>query len=140
MFKDKRELSKAIAKDETYVGDLLSTLQLDSRIISDLARNNLIKDLRLLRLIRLYDAVDTNGKSDKQWELYRKVLYTKMSRKELSVFVKKPAGLPALRTWQIKTTGRKVTISLQTGSLDRAGKDRLIKLISEKMKEISESV
>ena len=140
IFKDKRELSKAIGKDETYVGDLLATLQLDNRIIEDLAKNNLIKDLRLLRLIRLYHPVDSNGVSNPQWELYRKVLLTKMSRKELALFLKKPANNPAVKTWKMKHSQKKVTISLETGILDQAKKEKLMKLIAEKMQEISDSL
>lgn len=140
IFKDKRELSKAIGKDETYVGDLLSTLQLDSRIIEDLAKNNLIKDLRILRLIRLYEPVDKNGTSDAQWELYRKVLFSKMSRKELAIHLKKPAGNPGVKAWKMKQTGKKVTINLETGILSQVQKDKLMKLIAEKMQEISDSL
>lgn len=140
VFKDKRELSKAIGKDETYVGDLLSTLQLDSRIIEDLAKNNLIKDLRLLRLIRLYQPIDHNGVSNAQWELYRKVLFSKMSRKELSIQLKKPAVNPAVKTWKIKQSHKKVSIILETGILDHAKKEKLMKLIAEKMKEICDSL
>jgi ParB family chromosome partitioning protein len=140
IFKDKRELSKAIAKDETFVGDLLATLQMDSRIIEDLAKNNLIKDLRILRLIRLSSPVDKNGVSEAQWELYRKVLFSKMGRKELSVLLKKADKTPALKTWNMKTSGKKVTISLETGKMDQPTRDRFMKLISEKMKEISDSL
>lgn len=140
IFKDKRELSKAIGKDETYIGDLLSTLQLDQRIIEDLAQNNLIKDLRILRLIRLYSAVDKDGRSDAQWELYRKVIFTKMSRRELGVLVKKPANNQTLRSWKMKTASRSVTINLNTGILDAAKKEKLMQLIADKMKEISETL
>ncbi|MCO5255506.1 MAG: ParB/RepB/Spo0J family partition protein [Lentimicrobium sp.] len=140
IFKDKRELSKAIGKDETYVGDLLSTLQLDSRIIEDLAKNNLIKDLRLLRLIRLYEPVDSKGVSNAQWELYRKVLFSKMSRKELALMLKKPANNPPVKSWKMRQSQKKVTISLETGILDQAKKDKLMKLIAEKMQEISDSL
>lgn len=140
IFKDKRELSKAIGKDETYVGDLLSTLQLDTRIIEDLAKNNLIKDLRLLRLIRIYHPVDKNGVSNAQWELYRKVLFSKMSRKELALLLKKPANNPPVKSWKMKQSQKKITINLETGTLDQAKKDKLMKLIAEKMQEISDSL
>lgn len=140
VFKDKRELSKAIGKDETFIGDLLSTLQLDSRIIEDLAQNNLIKDLRILRLIRLYAPVDDKGVSNQQWELYRKVLFNKMSRKELSIMVKRPANNPTVKTWKMKSSNKKITINLETGILDQAKKDKLMQLIAEKMKEISDSI
>lgn len=140
VFKDKRELSKAIAKDETYIGDLLATLQLDSRIIEDLAQKNLIKDLRLLRLIKNYAPVGENGKSEKQWELYRKVIFTKMSRKELALYVKRPVDDPAISSWNTKVTGKKITISLHTGAMDKGRKDKLMQLIAQKMKEIGESL
>jgi ParB/RepB/Spo0J family partition protein len=140
IFKDKRELSKAIAKDETFVGDLLATLQMDSRIIVDLAKNNLVKDLRILRLIRLSAPVDKNGVSEAQWELYRKVLFSKMGRKELSVLLKKSDKSAALKTWHMKSNAKKVTISLETGKMDQATRDRFLKLIAEKMKEISDTL
>ena len=98
IFKDKRELSRAISKDETFVGDLIAMLQLDSRIIDDLAKNNLIKDLRILRLIRLSAPVDKNGVSNAQWELYRKVIFSKMGRKELALHIMKSDKAPALKT------------------------------------------
>lgn len=140
IFKDKRELSRAISKDETFVGDLISMLQLDSRIIDDLAKNNLIKDLRILRLIRLSSPVDKKGVSNAQWELYRKVIFSKMSRKELALLLKKSDKGPALKTWRMKTTAKKVTISLETGKMDQATRDKFLKLISDKMKEISDSM
>ena len=140
IFKDKRELSKAISKDETFVGDLISMLQLDTRIIDDLAKNNLIKDLRILRLIRLSSPVDKNGVSEAQWELYRKVIFSKMGRKELSVLLKKSDKTPALETWRMKTAAKKITINLETGKMSQADRDKLMKLIDEKMKEISDSL
>jgi ParB/RepB/Spo0J family partition protein len=140
VFKDKRELSKAIGKDETYVGDLLSTLQLDSRILEDLARHNLIKDLRVLRLIRLIEPVDTRGVSNAQWELYRKVLFTKMGRKELAVLIKKSQyKMPAL-SWKMNQHAKKITIHLETGPVKPAQRDQLLKLVTEKMTEMCDSM
>lgn len=115
-------------------------LQLDSRIIDDLAKNNLIKDLRILRLIRLSAPVDKNGISNSQWKLYCKVLFTKMGRKELSVLLKKSDKAPALKTWRMRAITKKVTKSLETGVVDKTTKDRMMKLISEKMKEIIDSL
>jgi ParB family chromosome partitioning protein len=140
IFKDKRELSTAIGKDETYVGDLLATLQLDERIIEDLAKNNSIKDLRLLRLIRLHDPVDENGKSDAQRELYQKVIFQKLSRKQVANLVKKPEERAMIKTWKMQHGRKNITISLETGVLNQAQKEMLMKLISEKMKEISDTM
>jgi hypothetical protein len=94
----------------------------------------------LLRLIRLYQPIDKNGVSEAQWELYKKVLFSKMSRKELSLLLKKPANNPAVKTWKMKQTSKKVTINLETGILDQVQQDKLMKLIAEKMQEISDSL
>ncbi len=140
VFKDKRELSQAIGKDETYVGDLLATLQLDSRIIADLTSNNLVKDLRILRLIRLYSPADNNGVSNAQWELYRKVLLKKMSRRDLSDLIKKNTSTAFLSSWKVKSSARKITIMLETSYMDRAKKETIIRLIDEKMEEIKKQL
>ncbi len=39
LFKDKREFSKSIGKDETYVGNLVNTVNMNQRIIDDLIQN-----------------------------------------------------------------------------------------------------
>jgi ParB family chromosome partitioning protein len=140
VFKDKRELSKAIAKDETYVGDLLGTLQLDKRIIDDLARNNLLKDLRMFRIIRLHHTVDQEGNSDEQWELYRKVIFTKMTRKQLAAHVKKSGNQSLMESYRMKTSGRKITIQIETGILNKISKEKLIKLLNDKISEIKDEL
>jgi len=140
VFKDKRELSQAIGKDETYVGDLLATLQLDHRIIADLARNNLVKDLRILRLIRLHSPADDNGISNAQWELYRKVLLKRMSRRDLSDLIKKNTSTTFLSSWKIRSSARKITIVLETSYMDRGKKEKIIRLIDEKMEEIKKQL
>jgi len=122
------------------IGNLLSTLQLDSRILEDLARNNLIKDLRVLRLIRLIEPVDNNGVSNMQWELYRKALFTKMGRKELAVLIKKSLNKMPVRNWKMKFGSNKITINIATGILDQAKKDKLMKLITDRMNEIGGSI
>jgi len=83
IFKDKRELSKAIGKDETYVGDLLSTLKLDQRIIDDLLKNKSTNDVRLLRAIRRIEETNEEGYSKKQWELYRQFLFEGLTRQDV---------------------------------------------------------
>lgn len=40
----------------------------------------------------------------------------------------------------MKTANKKITINLETGILDAAKREKLMKLISEKMKEISDSL
>ena len=88
VFSNKRELSKAIAKDETYVGDTLNLLNMDKRIIDDLLNNNTTNDVRMLRMIRKVEPVDENGLSEKQYWLYRKVISEKLSRTQLQALIR----------------------------------------------------
>jgi len=87
LFTDKKAFSKAIGKDETYVGDIMNLLLMDQRIIDDLAENHTVEDVRLLRLIRRREPAKDN-QSDRQWELYQKVLKEKLTRKDLEKLLK----------------------------------------------------
>ena len=83
VFKDQKELSKAISKDQTYVGDLLNTLNMDKRIIDDLLKNKTTNDVRLLRAIRKAGKTNIDGYSEKQWDLYQRFINEGLSRKEV---------------------------------------------------------
>lgn len=140
VFKDKRELSKALAKDETYVGDLLSTLQLDKRILEELAQANHIKDMRMLRLIRLQESVNEDGFSDVQWELYRKVIFGKMNRQKLMKYLKEQEETKPIESFRLKTGKRNITVVLDTGKLDQPKKEMIIAMLNEKIKEIMDGI
>ena len=88
VFKSKKELSVAIGKDETYVGDVLNLLNLDNRILSDILKNQTTNDVRLLRLIRKVEAVDEKGKSNKQFSIYSKFIKDKLSRNKLENLIR----------------------------------------------------
>lgn len=88
IFRDKRELSRAIGKDETYVGDLLNILNMDQRIIDDVATNKTTNDVRLLRAIRKVEPVKEEGISDKQLKIYNKFKKEKLTRREVLDLVK----------------------------------------------------
>ncbi|TRZ53827.1 ParB/RepB/Spo0J family partition protein [bacterium] len=45
------ELAHAIGKDDTFISDILNTLEMDQRIIDDLVPNKTTADVRLLRAI-----------------------------------------------------------------------------------------
>jgi len=87
LFETKEGFSKAIGKDETYVGDVLNLLKMDQRIINELKGNSSIKDVRILRAIRKFDKAVKN-KSDKQWELYQMVSGEGLSRNQLAKYLK----------------------------------------------------
>jgi len=137
VFKDKRELSVALGKDETYIGDLLNTLKLDQRIIEDIVKNDQIKDLRLLRSIRRVSATDNAGASEDQWSLYMKVLREKLGRKEINKLVAKPKQKSLLKNWVISPTPRKIIIRLNTGKLPVDKQKELINIIEERLVEVS---
>jgi len=59
-FRDTKELSHAIGKNETYVGDVLNTLKMDQRIINDLVQNRTTDDVRLLRAFRRIEKAENN--------------------------------------------------------------------------------
>ena len=140
VFKDKRELSLALGKDETYIGDLLNTLKLDQRIIEDIVKNDPIKDLRLLRSIRRVAATDKEGASEDQWSLYRKVLREKLGRKEINKLVARPKQKSLLKNWVISPTPRKIIIRLNTGKLPEEKQQELIRRLEEKLVEVSGSL
>ncbi len=83
VFKDQKELSQAIGKDQTYVGDLLNTLNMDKRIIDDLLKNKTTNDVRLLRAIRRSAKTNEEGYSDEQWNLYQRFVNEGLTRKEV---------------------------------------------------------
>ncbi len=83
VFKSKKELSKAIGKDETYIGDIMNILRMDKRIISDIALNNPTSDVRLLRIIRKAGDVNAAGISEAQYSLYQRFLNEDLTRAQL---------------------------------------------------------
>ena len=88
LFPSNVALAEAIGKTTAYVGEILNNLKLDDRIIEDLVKNKTIADNRMLRAIRKFNPVDSNGKSDLQWELYNRAAKYNLSRDELIKEVK----------------------------------------------------
>lgn len=136
IFKDKRELSKAIGKDETFVGDLLNTLQMDPRIVDDLAHKNLVKDLRILRLIRKAGNIDKQGVSNEQWELYRKVIWQKLSRNQVRDLLRKKDSEKRIKNYNIKTTAKGITLRIETTGMSKAAREEIAGWLEEKMNEL----
>ncbi len=99
LFFSNAALAEAIGKTAAYVGEILNNLNLDQRIIDDLVKNKTVTDNRILRIIRNYAPVDNKGKSEKQWELYNKVIIQKISRDQL---------LKMIKTKKIKKTENKL--------------------------------
>lgn len=134
VFKDKRELSQAIGKDETYVGDLLQTLNMDKRIIDDLLKNKTTNDVRILRAIRKIEDIDENGRSDKQLELYNKFIKENLSRQEVFSMARVTKGSEH-KAIDIRFTPRHIEIDLPR-KYTKPERDMLLALLRNKLKEI----
>lgn len=144
MFLNNKELSRAIGKDETYVGDVLNTLKMDKRVIDDITKTGIIKDVRLLRLIRNIDPADEKQRSQKQWDLYKRVIAEKLTRMDVQQIVKeqKLQGKNATNSqqWVLKPGRKHIGIKLHTGTLDERKQKRLIKLLEEKLEELLKEI
>lgn len=110
IFSSKRELSKAIGKDETFIGDLLNTLKMDKRILKDLLENHTTDDVRALRAIRRVEEADENKTSYKQWALYQKFIENNLSRKQLLEEVSKKK-LQETEAFSISFNPRRIEVS-----------------------------
>jgi ParB family chromosome partitioning protein len=134
-YKDKKVLSLALGKDETYVGDVLNTLNMDSRIVDDLAKNNSVKDLKLLRLIRRAAPVDENQQSDQQWELYQKVVQEGLGRAQVKELTAKSKAVPH-KVWKTSEKIHQLNIKISTTKLTPEQKEKLKEMLNSKLVEI----
>jgi len=137
LFKDQKELSQAIGKDQTYVGDLLNTLNMDKRIIEDLLENKTTNDVRLLRAIRRVQKTDINSISEKQWELYQRFKTNNLTRKEVFHWSKNKQNKQK-QGIEVKFKPRRIEVDLPK-KYDLKQRQILIKIIHEKIHEILEN-
>ena len=135
IYKNQKELSQALGKDQSYIGDMLNILKLDKRIIQDLSSNNSIKDVRLLRLLRKCETTNSEGKSDMQWQLYQRVLSEKLTRQQVLAIVRGETQKSTERR-SIKQWGKKIDIKLNFDDLSKSDKALLKEIIDNKVEEI----
>jgi ParB family chromosome partitioning protein len=138
VFASKKELSKAIGKDDTYVGDLMNMLKMDTRILSHVAELNPNADVRALRIIRKAGELDENGQSDAQHTLYLNYVHQKLTRAQLQDAVKKQqqkAETQAVPKFRVQSSSKGFKISLSQ-KLSKADQDRLQQLLEEKLREM----
>ncbi len=120
------ELSESIGKSSGYVGEILNNLQLDNRIIEDLIKNKTITDNRILRALRKFCPVDNNGTSDRQWDLYNRVINQKLTRKHILELVKtkdvnnkEPEGNSTKNKIKMKETEKNITFTVDKNGLSK---------------------
>lgn len=139
LYADKKELSAALGKDETYVGDVLNTLKMDKRIIDDLLRNNSVRDLKILRAIRRSASVNEDQTSDIQWDLYNKVVSGGLSRAEIIQLLRGPAP-SGIKPWKTRTNAGSLNVRIATAKMSDSQKESLHKLVDEKLAEVFEKL
>jgi len=128
---NQKDLSKAIGKHETFVSDILNTLDMDQRIIDDLIANKTTEDVRLLRAIRRVDTAKKN-KSDKQWALYQRYLTENLTRKDVINTVKESKG--SSQPFKIEGSSKSFSIHFNQKLSDEK-KDEMIQFLNGKISE-----
>lgn len=139
IFKSQKELSKAIGKDETYVGDILNLLKLDKRILEHLALNQTSGDVRLLRIIRKVEKVNKEGLSEKQYKLYLRYIHQNLSRQQLQKEIDKQSGAATEKNTQIAITPKGFNLQINK-KLNKTQKEQFKILLEQKMTEALEDI
>jgi len=132
LFENKKELSRALGKDETFVGDILNLLKMDSRVITSLSGEKKLTDLRMLRMIRNAEPVDASGKSDKQYKLYLKCVHEKLTRKDLQKLLQKKVVNKASCSLKKTQSGFNIRFS-KNATPDQ--KKKVLSLLESRIKE-----
>lgn len=139
LFADRKELSQAIGKDETYVNDLLNTLSMAPRVVEHLAKTNAVRDARLLRMIRRAAPLHKPEGEQRQWELYMLVVNQNMNRSQLADHLKKDKPKQPAQ-WNIKFRQRQVDITLKTGKLTPERIEKIQELLAKKFEDLLEEL
>jgi ParB family transcriptional regulator, chromosome partitioning protein len=120
IFTTRTELAKALGKSKAYIGEILNNLELDTRIIEDLSKNRNITDNRILRAVRKFSKVDKLGKSDRQWELYNRIIRENLTRAQVLEIIKNEKSMTIIRKKPVtrKETEKEMTIVISKNGLD----------------------
>jgi ParB family transcriptional regulator, chromosome partitioning protein len=138
IFKDKREFSKAIGMDETFVGDLINTVNMDSRIIDDLVTNKTTNDVRLLRAIRRVEDVDEEQYSEKQWAIYQAFKAKGLSRADVIELVRMSKE-PPKKSYTVVKSAHKIHIEFHK-KFTAPQRNLIRNMLDEKLAEIIKQV
>lgn len=138
LFADQRELSIAIGKDETYVGDVLNLLKMDKRIIDDLIETRAINDVRLLRILRNAYPLTNDDYNEQQYETYCLVKTNKLNRAQLRQLIIQNKGLGNINSQRININIKKTIAELKI-NLKGVNKSKL-KLLKELLEKHSQQI
>ena len=101
---------------------MISALRLDRRVLKEIEENGTITDIRIIRAIRKYDEAE-EGKSDKQHELYQKIIAENMTRDAVQKYIKKTTRKTVKKPVMIKwSKAGKAVIRIGGTGIDKAKK------------------
>ena len=110
---------------------------MDKRIVDDLIKNNTIKDVRLLRLIRQIDEVDENQISEMQWNLYERVVSNKLSRQQVSNYLKDLFGKKQKKVYyKLAYDKKKLNINLNLKAFEGHNPETIIKFVTDNLDKL----
>lgn len=139
VFESKKELSKSIGKDTTYVGDVINVLKLDKRILEHIAKFDSTNDVRLLRMIRQVGDTNEEGLCEAQFNLYMRYVHQNLSRQQVQNLVDNIDKPEPKQSYAIKSGKTGFSVKL-TQKLSVAQKKRFDELLAEKMDEIMQEI
>ena len=140
LFASQRELSVALGKHESFVGEILNTLNMDRRILEDLEKNDTISDIRVLRAIRRAGPIDSDGISEEQYELYRTVVDNSLSRDEVLKMAKKRGKRIIRKPVLVRATKKRMTVEIDLSGLTPENRKKLQSLTEQKLTALLEKL
>jgi len=130
VYRNNRELAKALGISEGNVGARINNLKLDKRIIRNLLTGKGINDQKILKAIRSIETINDDGVSAKQHETYRHILRHNLSRKDALEYISLQKDIDEVRDF-IKIMGDKLKVTIDTKDLSDEEKNRITTLLKE---------
>lgn len=140
LFATQRELSLAIGKHESFVGEILNTLSLDRRILDDLEKHNTISDIRTLRAIRRVGVVDSDGICEEQYTFYRKVVDNKLTREQVIAESKSIISGKSAETVNVSLNGNRISVSFDLVKVPAKERKTMARELEKKIKALVEKM
>jgi ParB family chromosome partitioning protein len=134
-----RELAVALGVSEGTVGTKINNLKMDKRIIEDLIANNSISDQKVLKAIRTIENINDDGKSEKQYSTYRKIVDEKLKRTDALEYISLGKGVEEVRHFVKTALANKINVMIDTKDLSEENVAKIGELLAE-IERIGEDV
>lgn len=130
LYKNLDELSFAIGKSKSYLSKVLKVLKLESEIIKDLSHNKTTNDIE-----SLYE-IQKIKEPKEQVRVYKDFVSKKLDRNAIRKINKKEVSQAKQdKPYKLKTTDKKIELSIDISLLDKDTKNKLKQEIEEAIKK-----